>query len=235
MKKHFSLTIVTTILVILATVSIAFFMVFDRTLKTKFDQELFFLLFRFLLTLVLAGLGILAYRLFTIERDLRKTRRADMDFIYRELRDAHLQLVQAIHKYRAELGYDPSSQSYMEREIDSSIYNDMMAVFLQSQLIFRSNSTRIRDYKLGYADAHRLADQLRHIDRAIVPLIEEFEAEQLNVRNPNMTTKLSDLPELADFLNLKSKEHPFSPHASQAFESGILGLSKARHRWDSIA
>ena len=235
MKKHFSLTIVTTIMVIFATVSIAVFMAYDRTLKTKFDQELFFSLFSFLLTIVLAGLGTLAYRLLAIERDLRKARRADLDFIYREIRDTHLELMQTIHEYRAELGYERGNSSYTQAVVSPDSYRATMSTIIRCQLLFRSNSTRIRDYKPGYSQAHILADQLRHIDSALTPLVEEFEAEQINVCNPDMTTKVRDLPELSDFLDLTSKEHPFSSQASNAFDSGLLGLSKARHRWDTVA
>lgn len=235
MKKNLSLTIVTTIFVVAATIAIVVFMAYDRTLKNKFDQELFLLVFQFLLTILLAGLGILAFRIFTIERDLRAARRADLEFVYRELRDTYLQLIQTIHSLRAKIGFERGDDSYKDNIIESSAYEPALEMFLRCQLLFRTNSTRIRDYHLGYAQANQLAEQLRGIDAAFYPLIEEYEAEATNVRNQKREIRLKELPELSEFLNLESQNHPFAGQALRSFETAVLGLSKARHYWDPQA
>ncbi|MCS1410778.1 MAG: hypothetical protein M2R45_03973 [Verrucomicrobia subdivision 3 bacterium] len=50
---------------------IDFFLIYDRTLKNKFEQELFLIVFPYLLASPLVGgLAILAYRAATTERDL---------------------------------------------------------------------------------------------------------------------------------------------------------------------
>jgi hypothetical protein len=235
MKKNLSLTIVTTVFVVVATIAIAVFMAYDRTLKNKFDQELFLLVFRFLLTIVLAGLGILAYRVFTIERDLRAARRTDLEFVYRELRDTHLQIMQAIHCFRARIGFERGNDSYKERIIEYEDYESALATILRCQLVYRANSSRVRDYHLGYAQANQLADQLRAIDSAFYPLVEEYEAEAINVRNNERQTRLKDLPELSEFIGLESQNHPLAGQTLRSFEAAVLGVSKARHQWDPQA
>ena len=235
MKKNFSLTIVVTVFVIIATIAIGFFLAYDRTLKNKFDQELFLLVFRFLLTIVLAGLSILAYRVFAIERDLRAARRTDLEFVYRELRDTHLQVMQTIHEFRASIGFASGNATDTNAPLDPQIYEKALRTFLRSQLVFRSNSNRVRDYHLGYTQANLLADQLRAIDAAFCPLIEEYEAETIKIRQSEKGLRINDLPELTDFISLAPHGHPFAGQALRSFESGILGLSKARHEWNPIA
>ena len=235
MKKNFSLTIVTTIILVIATIIIAFFMAYDRTLKSKFDQELFLLIFQFLLTIILAGLGILAFRVFTIERDLRAARRADLDFVYQELMDAQLQILQTIHCLRARIGFERGSDSFKENVVQSSFYEPALETFLRCQLIFRKNSGRVRDSLLGYAQASQLADHLRLIDGAFEPLIEEYEAEATNVRENQYAIKVKDLPEFADFISLSSQSHPFAGQSLRVFENTIQGLCKARHYWEARA
>jgi hypothetical protein len=235
MKKNLSLTIVTTVFVVVATIAIVVFMAYDRTLKNKFDQELFLLVFRFLLTIVLAGLGILAFRVFTIERDLRAARRADLEFVYRELRDTHLQIMQAIHGFRATIGFERGNDSYKERVIEFEAYESALTTILQGQLVFRANSSRVRDYHLGYAQANQLADQLQAFDSAFYPLVEEYEAEAINVRDAEQQTRLKDLPELSEFIALESQNHPLAGQTLRSFEAAVLGLSKARHQWDPQA
>ncbi|MBT5706508.1 MAG: hypothetical protein HOI66_09320 [Verrucomicrobia bacterium] len=235
MKKNLSLTSITTVFVVIATFAIAVFMAYDRTLKKQFDPELFLLLFRFLLTIVLAGLGILAYRIFSIERDLRATRRTDLEFVYRELRDTHLQIMHAIHGFRARIGFERGNDSYKERVIVFEDYESALKTILQCQLVFRSNSNRVRDYHLGYAQANQLADQLQAIDSAFNPLVEEYEAEAINVRDNEQKTRLRDLPELSEFIALESQNHPLAGQTLRAFEAAVLGLSKARHQWDPQA
>ena len=235
MNKNSSLTIIVTVFIIVATIAIAFFLASDHTLENKLDQELFLLIFRALLTIVLAGLGILAYRAFTIERDLSTARRADLVFVYRELRDAHLEVMQVIHEFRASIGFESGVDAHKESLVDPKLYERSLSTFLRAQLIFRSNSNRVRDYHLGYTQANLLADQLCSIEAAFCPLIEEYEAESIKVRESGQQIKIKALPELEGFLSLNPHQHPFAGQSLRSFESGILGLSKARHEWNPIA
>ena len=76
MKRNFTLTTLTMVFTLIA---ITFFLVYDRTLKGKCNQELFLLLFHFFfLTVVLADLELIDLRIYITEQDRKMARRDDL-------------------------------------------------------------------------------------------------------------------------------------------------------------
>lgn len=235
MKKRISLSIIIIILVFFATIALGIFMAYDRTLKSKFDQEIFLLLVRFLLTIILTGLGILGYRVFTIERDIRNARREDLQVIYDQVTEMYHRLMQTLHVLRASVGFEPDGESYKWAKINPEVYQTSMKIVLEAQQGFRSNATRARDYQLGYSRSNLLADRLVAIDTTLTPLIEEYEAEWVTISNPDRTTAVQDLPELLEFITLASSNHPLSEQSRRAFDAALASLNKTRYEWDARA
>ena len=229
MKKSFSPVWLATLLLLIPLAFIVFFMVFDRTLKRLYDQELVYLQFRFFLTLMTGGIGVWFYRSVTTDRDLRSARRADLNDIYTELKETHREATEAAHDIRASLGYDARSEDNGERTVDSQVYQQSLKTLIRCRLTFRFNTNRTRDKQLGYQRAAQLAELLAALDTALHPLIEEYEAESIHLRDTKNPVKVKNLPELADFVSLESRHHPLSGSSLHAFNECLAGLSRARH------
>ena len=219
-------------LIVLGLIALTLAAIYDRTLTRMVDRQLVYSLFQTISIIVMGSLALLAYRAFTIERDLNVAQRTDLESIYDQLVSTYIELIENIHTLRASVGFDHQSNRHEEALVDPSVYESSMKKLLHCKLVFGTLSNRLRDHHLGYLESPQIADHLQRIDAALAPLIEEFDAELLNVRNARIQTRIQDLPELLDIVRMSSPEHPFSLASQQLFNAATLGLSRARHVWN---
>ncbi len=227
-KPNLSINIYIVITLVLAVMVMGFFMAYDRMLKSKFDQELFLLIFRSLLTLILAGIGVLTYRAIKNEQDSRAAQIRDIEAIYQAVSGAQQDAVIAFRQLRSSVGYERDNDAYRHRPIDSATYDEALETLTRSQLVFQTNASRARDSGLGYHRTAPLAELLNTLEGQLGPVIEEYAAESVRLRQTTDPIPVETFPELSDFILCSSSSHPFSTKSTRSLEDALAILNKLR-------
>src|SRR6266404_736641 len=187
------------LVVTLAMLSAAAFVVFGKSIRRLLEDDVFKLTYQFILMAVIGGALSLFYQRVTFDRDLAQKSDARLREMHKELLDAFNLAKRVRRVLRASLEIRPM-QTPPSEVLTAAKYETEIIALMDAQFTFETFAKRSEDNELWFTNGEVLAKPLRLIEKYLNRIIQEYEGSLRTFSGTPSSKALVDLSDLAEFL-----------------------------------